>query len=220
MLTGKHTFNNMYLSRSGIEELPRKKRLNIINSISGIKPAVLIGTRSSEGHANLSIVNSTVHIGSNPAMLGYILRPLGEVRRHTYENILSTEVFTVNHIHRSFIEKAHYTSAKFEAEVSEFDSCDLTEEYRDSFEAPFVKESLLKIGLRHVETVKVESNDTLLVIGAIEHLTIPDFAVDERGYIDLGAIEDVGISGLNSYYSLKKIAEFPYARVEELPDFK
>ena len=210
----------MYLTKKDIEETPRKKRLNMINSISGIKPAVLIGTKSKAGVSNLSIVNSTVHIGTNPAMLGYILRPTGEVRRHTYENILENEVYTVNHIHRSFIEQAHYTSAKFEAEESEFDACHLTEEYVDDFQAPFVQESVLKMGLRHVETVKITSNDTLLVIGAIEHLTIPDQAIDDRGYLDLGAIDDVGISGLNSYYELNKIAEFPYARAEETPDFQ
>ncbi|MEL7145810.1 MAG: flavin reductase, partial [Bacteroidota bacterium] len=181
---------------------------------------VLIGTKSTDGVSNLSIVNSTVHIGTNPAMLGYILRPTEEVRRHTYENILENEVYTVNHIHRSFVEKAHYTSAKFEADVSEFSACQLTEEYMEDFQAPFVKESVLKMGLRHVETVKITSNNTLLVIGEIEHLVVPDQAIDDRGYLNLGMIEDVGISGLNTYYSLEKIAEFPYARVEEVPDFQ
>ena len=209
----------MYFTKKDIEETPRKKRLNMINSISGIKPAVLIGTRSVGEVTNLSIVNSTVHIGTNPAMLGYILRPTQEVRRHTYENILENEVYTVNHIHKGFIENAHYTSAKFDADVSEFDACGLTEEYVNGFQAPFVKESVLKMGLRHVETVKITSNDTLLVIGAIEHLFIPDHIIDERGYLDLGAVDDVGISGLNSYYGLNKIAEFPYARVEDVPDF-
>ena len=37
--------------------------------------------------------------------------------------------------------------------------------------------------------------------------------------IDLQASNSVGISGLNSYYELKKIAQFPYARIEELPEF-
>jgi hypothetical protein len=39
-------------------------------------------------------------------------------------------------------------------------------------------------------------------------------------HIDLEKINTVGISGLNSYYSLKKIKSFPYARVHELPDFE
>ena len=37
--------------------------------------------------------------------------------------------------------------------------------------------------------------------------------------IDLEATKSVGISGLNSYYSLKKIACYPYARVNEVPQF-
>ena len=34
----------MYLSKQDIEKLPRINRLNMINSVVGIKPANLIGT--------------------------------------------------------------------------------------------------------------------------------------------------------------------------------
>lgn len=209
----------MYLSKADIENTPRVKRLNIINSVSGIKPGNLIGTKSSVGLPNLAIISSVVHLGSNPALLGYILRPADEVRRHTYENILETGFFTINHIHQSFIKEAHYTSAKFEAEESEFEKCGLTEEYQYDFQAPFVGESQLKMGLKHVESVEIKSNGTLMVVGEIQHLVIPDDSIDDRGYLDLGKANDVGISGLNSYYEMKKIGEFPYARIGEIPDF-
>ena len=210
----------MYLSKSDIENTPRVKRLNIINSISGIKPGNLIGTASAKGIPNLAIISSVVHLGSNPALLGYILRPADEVRRHTYENILETGYYTINHIRKNFIREAHYTSAKFDAGVSEFEECGLTEEYSYDFHAPFVAESSLKMGLKHVETVEIKSNGTMMVIGEVQHLIIPDEIIDERGYLDLGKVDGVGISGLNSYYELKKIGEFPYARVNEVPDLK
>ena len=35
----------MYLSESSIKKMPHIKRLNIINSVSGIKPGNLIGTK-------------------------------------------------------------------------------------------------------------------------------------------------------------------------------
>ncbi len=209
----------MYLSKSDIADLEKVKRLNIINSVSGIKPANLIGTRSNDGYANLAIFSSIVHLKSNPGYLGFIMRPDKDVRRHTYENISENGCFTVNHIHNHFVEQAHYTSAKFEAEVSEFDACGLTEEYLYDFIAPFVKESTLKMGLKHMESIAMKSTDTIMVIGQIQHLIIPDHAIDEKGYIDLSSINDVGISGLNRYYELKKIGEFPYARVQEVPKF-
>lgn len=210
----------MYLSKKDIENTDRIKRLNIINSISGIKPGNLIGTISKDGNVNLAIFSSVVHLGSNPGFLGFVLRPQTEVRRHTYENILETGFYTINHIHESFIEKAHYTSTKFPADVSEFEQCGLTEDYQAEFHAPFVKESPIKIGMKHVESVEIKSNDTLMVVGQIEHLIIPDEIMDERGYIHLEQMKGIGIGGLNSYYALKKLHEFSYARVGETPNFK
>jgi flavin reductase (DIM6/NTAB) family NADH-FMN oxidoreductase RutF len=210
----------MYLSRSDIEQTSRIKRLNIINSVSGIKPGNLVGTISNEGKSNLAIISSVVHLGSNPPYLGFIQRPTKEVIRHTYENILQTGYFTINNIDSQFMEKAHYTSAKFEKGISEFEECNLGEEYLQGFQAPYVKESRLKIGLKHMENVPIKATNTIMIVGLIEHLFIDDEAIDERGYIDLGKLNAIGISGLNSYYQLNKISEFPYAKVDEVPDFK
>lgn len=210
----------MHLSKSDIEQTTRIRRLNIINSVSGIKPGNLIGTKSNDGQPNLAIFSSIVHLGSNPGFLGFVMRPDVDVRRHTYENILENGCYTVNHIHTDFVEQAHYTSAKFEAEVSEFEACGLTADYQFDFHAPFVQESTLKMALKHVESIPIKSTNTMLVVGEIQHLIIPDHAMDEQGIIDLSLVNDVGIAGLNSYYSLQKINEFPYARPAELPKFK
>jgi len=37
--------------------------------------------------------------------------------------------------------------------------------------------------------------------------------------LDLGKLNNVGISGLNSYYKLEKITDFPFTHPNELPDF-
>lgn len=210
----------MHLTKEAIQKTAKIKRLNIVNSISGIKPANLIGTRSNEGNSNLAIFSSVIHLGSNPALLGFISRPSGEIRRHTYENILQNGYYTINHIHTSFIEQAHYTSAKFEVEESEFEKCQFTEEYLFDFHAPFVKESHLKIGMKYLESVPIKANGTVLVIGEVEHIMFPDAAMDKHGHINLSHINGVGISGLNTYYSLEKLNQFPYARPNELPDFQ
>jgi len=77
----------------------------------------------------------------------------------------------------------------------------------------------VKMGMKLVQTIPIELNGTVLIIGEVEHLIIPDAAVNEQGQIDLSQPDDVGISGLNTYYKLEKIAEFPYARPNALPDF-
>lgn len=210
----------MYLTKEQIKQTSRIKRLNIINSITGIKPANLIGSISDNGLSNLAIFSSIVHLGSNPALLGFILRPQHEVRRDTYDNIMQTKYYTINHIPSDYIENAHYTSAKFDREDSEFERCKLTEEYLFDFDAPFVKESRVKIGLKLEEMLHIELNKCIMVIGSIHHLWVDNVAVEDDGQINLELLDDVGIGGLNSYYNLKRIAQFPYARVNELPDFK
>ena len=92
----------MYYSKEDIQNTSRVKRLNLINSVTGVKPANLIGTISESGVSNLAIFSSVVHLGSNPALLGFIMRPRHEVRRDTYDNILFSNCFTVNQVHPDF----------------------------------------------------------------------------------------------------------------------
>ncbi|RAK02677.1 flavin reductase (DIM6/NTAB) family NADH-FMN oxidoreductase RutF [Larkinella arboricola] len=209
----------MHLTKEDLDNTERIRRLNIINSVTGIKPANLIGTVSGKQQSNLAIFSSVVHLGSNPALLGFVLRPERDAGQHTYENILETGYYTINHVHEDFMERAHYTSAKFKKEESEFDQCHFTEEYLAGFPAPFVQESSLKIGLKFLQGLPIEINGTMLIIGQIEHLIVPDEAIDEEGHFDLSRVNDVGISGLNSYYRLTKLGQFPYARPQTMPDF-
>ncbi len=210
----------MYLSKSDIEQTERIKRLNIINAVTGIKPANLIGTRSEDGEANVAIFSSVVHLGSDPALLGFVLRPQHEKPRDTYINIKSSGAYTINHVPISLIENAHFTSAKFPKKISEFERCGFTEEYLFDFHAPFVKESYLKIGLELVEEIPISSNRTIMMIGQIVHLEFPDEVMGEHGHLDLEKLETAGISGVDSYYQLRKKDQFPYAHVKDVPDFK
>ena len=209
----------MDLTKQEIQNMDRKKRLNLINSITGIKPANLIGTISKDGISNVAIFSSVVHLGSDPALLGFITRPTGKVPRHTYENLKATGQYTINQVPRSIIKKAHYTSAKVDRQTSEFKRTRLTEEFIEGFKAPFVKESQLKIGMEFIEEIPITRNGTILIIGSVCQLHIEDKAVNEKGYIDLEVIQTAGISGLNSYYQLSFLESFPYVREDEIPNF-
>ncbi|MEQ5792741.1 flavin reductase [Muricauda sp. NFXS6] len=208
----------MHYTYQDIMELDRIDRLKIINSITGIKPANLIGTLDKDKTTNLAVFSSVIHLGSKPPLLGFIARPRSVDSGHTLRNIEEMRVYTINHIHPYFTKEAHYTSAKFNPSISEFDRCGFSEEYIEAFEAPFVKESVVKIGLRLKELIPIPLNGTTLVIGEIAHLVMPDTAM-EYGDMDLEQLRSTGISGLNSYYELKKIAQYPYVRAEEVPDF-
>ncbi|MFT5751040.1 MAG: flavin reductase (DIM6/NTAB) family NADH-FMN oxidoreductase RutF [Flavobacteriales bacterium] len=206
----------MQYTKEDIQAMDKIARLKIINSVTGIKPGNLIGTVSKEGVSNVAIFSSVVHLGSNPPLLGFISRPRTAEVGHTYTNIMETGCYTINHIHPSFIEKAHYTSAKFDAGVSEFERCGLTEEYIVGYPAPYVDESTFKMSLRFVQALEIPLNDTVLMIGEIEHLILPETV---NGDIDLEQTQSVGISGLNSYYELKKVGHHPYVRTTDVPEF-
>ena len=124
----------MQFNKQDIDKLDRVYRLNLINSISGIKPANLIGTRSIDKIDNLAIFSSVVHLGSNPAQFGLILRPQSKNPRDTFANIHETKYYTINHVSESFIKKAHYTSAKLNRQQSEFDKVNqIKQKYQLSF---------------------------------------------------------------------------------------
>jgi len=169
-------------------------RLKFINSISGYKGVHLIGSEDNNGSTNLAIFNSLVHIGSNPPLVGFIIRPL-TVERDTYENIKSTGHYTINHIHKSFLKKAHYTSAKFPKEVSEFEACNLADERIAGFSAPFVKESKVKFGLQLKEDIEIKENNTRLIVGEIQHILIDEETIDLDGQLDLELVNDVCVTG-------------------------
>jgi len=194
-------------------------RLKFINSISGYKGVHLIGTKDKSDHTNLAIFNSIVHIGSSPPLIGFIMRPL-TVARNTYANIIETGYYTINHVHRSFLKQAHYTSAKFPESVSEFDACNLTPEYSDGFMAPFVGESNVKLGLKFKEDLEIEANGTRLIIGEVQEVIIDDDFVEEDGQVNLEKAKDICVTGLNQYSTVSKTEKIPYARLSEVPNFK
>ena len=207
----------MKLNKSQIGNLDYRFRIRLINSISGPKPACLIGTKSVTKGVNLGIFNSITHIGSNPPLIGFILRPNEKVRRDTYDNILEEKYFSINHVSSSISERSHWTSAKFDSNISEFDACNLTEEYIDNFYAPLLKNHKWK--LKFSEKIKIKSNNTLLIIGEIINIYIDNSLIEDDGTLNLEKCDSLSVGGLNTYYKLKQVSQFPYARVENLPDF-
>lgn len=201
-------------SRHEIMLMDKVPRLNMINTISGFKSASLIGTKSSKGQENLAIFSSIVHIGSNPPLLGFIMRPL-TVPRHTYRNIKQTGWFTVNHIQKSFYKKAHQTSGKFEEDISEFEACGIEAEYSENCPAPYVKESSIKIGLTFEEEYNIQANGTILIIGAVQELKLPARVIESDGSVDLEAAGTLAISGLDSYHKTDRLSQESYVRLRK-----
>ncbi|MGO2318234.1 MAG: flavin reductase family protein [Vibrio toranzoniae] len=205
---------DMTLSGQDIQAMDQRERARLINSLSGFKSANLIGTCDKQGATNLAVISSVVHIGSNPPLFGFIVRP-AESRRHTLENILETRHFTINSIGADFVQKAHQTSARYPKSTSEFKAVGLTPYYDDMFPAPFVLESALKIGLVLKEQISIESNQTQMLIGEVITIQAPKRVMMPDGYLDLEALDLVTISGLDSYHVTQRLHRLSYAKPDE-----
>lgn len=209
----------MKLNKNDINNLDYRFRIRLINSITGPKSACLIGTKSKINGTNLAVFNSITHIGSNPPLVGVILRPNEKVRRDTYENIINEKFYTLNHINSRINERSHWTSASFDKHISEFRSCNLSEEYIEEFYAPYVQECDVKLGLKFKEKIEIKSNNSYLIIGQITNIYVNSLFIDEDGTLNLEISDSLSVGGLNTYYKLQMLTKFPYARIENLPIF-
>lgn len=208
-----------HFSTNDINNMHHLYRINLINSCSGFKSANLIGTKSSSGISNVAIFSSVTHIGSDPALLGFFLRPTTVVR-NTYENIKETGCFTINHIHESILQDAHHTSAKYDSQISEFDVTQLTEDYKNGFYAPFVKQSPVQMAMTYVEEYPIKVNGTILLIGAIKDLYIQDNLLEKDGFVNLSEAKVAAINGLDGYALPKLKTRLAYQRPKDLSTLK
>jgi flavin reductase (DIM6/NTAB) family NADH-FMN oxidoreductase RutF len=192
-------------------KLERRFRGNLINSIGGFKPLMLLGTQSIEGNNNLATFSSYFHLGADPALCGIVIRP-SEPGENTLGNILSNGHYTLNHVLPDFYEKAHQTSAKYPQGISEFEAVGLTPEFRQEIRAPFVKESRVKIACRMEEKIDILLNGTTIIIGRMIHMEFPEDCLLTDGCIDIEMAQSVTCSGLDTYHVTNKLGKLGYAK--------
>ena len=206
---------NIY--KKEIIEMDRFERVNLLTSLSGIKAASLVGTISNRNVSNVAIFSSIIHLGSNPPLVGLLIRPQTKKISDTYVNIKSNNSFTINHVNENIIKKSHYTSAKTDSAKSEFDDVGLTEEYIDNFLSPFVKESDIGFGLLYDEEILL-SNNCKLIIGEIDNIKLNKNIKSKNGIIDLANSNSIGVDGIGTYYKLSKSECHEYIGKTSLPN--
>lgn len=205
-----------HVNHQQINAMTSRYRAQLINSLSGFKSANLIATTNQQGQVNLAIFSSVVHLGSSPALMGFIMRP-DSVERHTLDNIVQTKQYTINQVSEKFWKSAHQTSARYPRNESEFDHIGLSTSYIDNFKVPFVKESRLKYALALVDIIPIPLNGTQLVIGEVTDVLCDDKAIKNDGYIDIELLQTVSISGLDSYHNSQRLSRLSYAKPESIP---
>ncbi len=202
---------NTTLSNAQIMDMEQRKRAQLINSISGFRSVALIGTIDTQGQTNLAIFSSIVHLGSNPPLLGFIMRP-DSVERHTLTNIMDTGFYTINHIHQKIYEQAHQTSARYPKTMSEFDATQLTPLIKEGFIAPFVAESYIQLGMEFKERIPISINQTSMIIGEIKWIHFPDHCLSEDGFLDIEKAGSITSTGQDSYHTTQLLQRLEYAK--------
>lgn len=201
------------ISGNDLNNLDKRYRTTLINSLAGIRQVALVGTMDRNRQSNLSIINSVIHLGAEPSLFGYVSRP-HIVERHTLENILETKHYTFNFVTQHFIKNAHQTSARYPKNQSEFKECGFQEEIFEN-QFVFVKEASVKIGMKFLEKITIKQNNTDLVIGEIQNVFIEHSRLEKEGFINLE--NTLMNSGLDTYYVPEKIAKLSYAKPNSEP---
>lgn len=200
---------------SAIESMSKLPRLNLINSVTGYKSANLIGTISSENILNVAIISSVTHLGSNPPMLGFMIRPMPTAPKDTYKNIKDNTYFTVNSITKMMIADAHHTSANYQPEISEFDKTNLEQEFLDNLKVPFVKGSPVRLLCKYLNEYEIVENGCIHLIASIEKIFVEDKLLQDDFSVRLDLGEIITINGVDGYALPKLINRFNYAHPDQ-----
>ena len=192
-------------------DLEKYERVHLINSLGGFKSLALVGTSDSKGNTNLAVFSSVFHVGANPPLIGLIFRP-SPPERNTYSNIIETGFYTINHVNETIYKQAHQTSARYDKEISEFEITGLTPEYKDAFFAPYVTESNIQLGIEFKEKIDLTINNTILIIGEITQIYIPETCLSADGFVDIEKANTVTCSGLDSYHKTVQLDRLSYAK--------
>lgn len=207
---------NKLFTTKDLQEMETRYRASFINSLGGFKSVIMIGTKNKSGQENLAIFNSLIHIGANPALCAFIVRP-DVSPRHTLENIIETGIYTINHLNEDIYVNAHQTSARFPREMSEFEACKLSTSYLKDFNAPFVKESNVRFGCEFKQKIPIELNGTTLIIGEIVNVSVPENSIQADGFVDIESAGSVTVSGLDAYHKTQKLSRLSYAKPDKWP---
>lgn len=204
-----------HISLKELQDYDRFYRGNLVNSITGFKSANLLATRSKDGVDNVAIFSSVTHLGSNPALFSFVQRPLGHGVGHTYYNLKETGRITLNHLPESLVDRAHQSSAKYDASISEFEQLDIEKINREGFIAPFVKASPVQLAAEYVNEYYLKENRCILVICKITDIFLHENHLANDGWVDLAKAGTVTINGLDGYATAKVEKRLSYAQIDK-----
>ncbi|WP_124979999.1 flavin reductase family protein [Nonlabens xiamenensis] len=203
----------IHYSLDQIQHMERFDRANLVNCITGFKSANLLATRSKDGVDNVAIFSSVLHLGSDPALFGFVQRPLGHGAGNTYKNLKETGEISLNHVSQDLVTKAHQSSAKYDPNISEFEVLGIERLDREPHEVPFVQAAPVQVAAVYENEYFLQENKCIFVICRITDIYLDKGLQSKDGWVDLTAAGSMVVNGLDGYASAKGGTRFSYAQV-------
>tara|TARA_Y100001978_G_scaffold143265_1_gene128354 strand:- start:747 stop:1379 length:633 start_codon:yes stop_codon:yes gene_type:complete len=184
------------------------------------RPIAWVSTRNKAGQLNLAPFSFFNAFSVDPPVLGIGIGSKPGIKdgkpvvvfKDTLVNIQETEEFVVNIVNQSLVEKMNQTSADYDYEVSEFETCGLTAKPSKIVRPPRVEESPISFECRLHQIVELGNSN--LVLGRVVNIHARDeILVDGR--VDINKLAPVGRLGGISYCSVNKNSIFQLERPEK-----
>ncbi|PYH96692.1 hypothetical protein BO71DRAFT_396823 [Aspergillus ellipticus CBS 707.79] len=187
--------------------------------ISGMvpRPIALISTRSKDGKTtNLAPFSYSQVINHDPPL--FVVGFVGslEKAKDTLKNLAETEECVINIISEHFVEAANATAINTPYGVSEWDVSGLTQAPSSVVQAARVKESIMSVEGKLVETKEFESRTTpgkktgvLAIIEGVRFWVRDDAINEEKSIVDLKVLKPISRLGGISYGRTTDAIEIP-----------
>lgn len=202
----------MHATTSTFQSWDAKYRLCFFHSALGPRSPWLIGTQSQAGVENLAIFSNVIHLGSNPPFVGVKFRPLAGAR-HTYHNLKANGACSLNLVPWPLVEQAHQTQLNVAEDVSEFELAGIAKAPCMHVKAPRVAQAALTLECTYEEEHRINANDTLLVVLAVQAVHVVNEAIDATGFIDHTRLGSAYVIGLEGYSQVQNVTRLPRPRL-------
>ncbi|PWY90085.1 hypothetical protein BO70DRAFT_359068 [Aspergillus heteromorphus CBS 117.55] len=187
--------------------------------ISGMvpRPIALVSTKSKDGKTtNLAPFSYSQVINHDPPLFVVGFAGSFDKAKDTLKNLSETEECVINIISEHFVEAANATAINAPYGVSEWDVSGLTQAPSSIVQPARVKESVLSIEAKLVETKEFESRTTpgkktgvLAIVEGVRFWVRDDAINEEKNLVDLKVLKPISRLGGISYGRTTDALEIP-----------
>lgn len=190
------------------DELTIDERRRIMRSATTPRPIGWISTTSPDGLDNLAPFSNYNNVcTSTPAVMfsvGTHGEGVGEVLKHTAENVMNTGEFVVNVCTEELLDEMLLTAEEVPREESEFDHADIPRAKSTTVGPPRVADAVVNLECTFFDSLPVFDNR--IMVGEVKHIHLSDRILTE-GQIDMEKVKTIGRIGGPTYTDTGPISD-------------